>query len=1325
LTSPPMTSGYTYSWLKVSGSGTSVLVPPTTLTNISSYPGTIAAPDYTGITGLAADAGTYVLRVEDGNAGNSLCYAEASVVVIVNPKPVITGVLDVCNGSTTQLSGSGTAATNTAWTSATPAVATVSSTGLVTAVSTGTSRITFTSDKGCSQTAVVTVNALPTITGTLYVCVGSTTTLTGSGTPDATTPWASATPAVAIVSSTGVVSGFAAGTSVITYKNSNGCIRRATVTVNAHPTITGTLTVCVGSTTTLTGSGTPDATTPWSSATTSVATVTSAGVVTGVSAGTSVITYKTSAGCIQTATVTVNQSPPVNVAIATPATTVCAGTNVTFTSIPTNGGTTPTYQWQKDGTNIAFATNATYSTTAAANGDSYSLIMTSNATCTTGNPATSNTIVLTVTTVVAPAVTITAAPANTICAGTNVTFTATPDNGGIAPTFEWFIGTASQGAASTTATTFTSSTLTNGDQVFVKMISNTACAITPFTNSNVINMTVHAIPSPSVSAIADKTSACPGDNITFTASPTNGGTPTEYQWKNNGTIIPGATNATHTIMGTVLGSPNSVTVEMVSHATCAPSIPVASAPVVVTITSMPVAAVSISADKSVICAGNPVTFTATAINAGNPSYEWFSGSAGSEISSGAPSTEKNTFTTSSLTATNNSVFVRIISSLSCASTAPITSNTIKTTVNAGISSGIIGSDQTICYNSIPLNIIQTSSSNAVAPAYYWESSANGVVWVNAINSSTNPSYTFTSPLTSDVYIRRVVTDITAPAPCNVAASNAVHITVLPSPSYDPGTIAGDETLCAGGYPSMITSVTTESGGSFTNTTGYSWLVSDDGVSNWTVIAGATNAQYQPGMLTKTTYYKREAYNYNLCDPSNRSSNIVVKTITQPEVVSVSLNDPGQVCAGSAAFTFTATVQATGSGTIIYQWYVGSMFTGNTSSTYSYTPVSEDNGKTIKVVATTSNTCNSGPATSNIVTLDIVHATTPTVTITASNNPSCAGLPVTFTATATGTGNSPTYLWYVNGAAAGSGTTGPVTKNVFTTTSLVNGDKVEVQLTSNLGCLIGTNPFTSNVITMVIKPIPTPVINEGDQIICADKSFKYTSTVSMGTTYQWIRNGVLIPGATNSTYTTSLGGIYTIQEDNGTCNQTSSPVTLTIDPCGAFSTFISGPNPIISGQQNTIYSVFNQNGFSYEWIVVGGTIVSGQNTNEVTVDWEPFTTDATTPYSISVRETNPSQQNKTTILNVSELTTGVAKSFTQSGITLFPNPTAESFNIEMPETGIAVHYEIIDLTGVSVAQGNFISTGNAEKITTGFGAGMYQVILRYNNTVTCGRLSKVQ
>lgn len=86
-----------------------------------------------------------------------------------------------------------------------------------------------------SNTVTMVVNPLPTITGTLSVCAGSATQLTGSGTAALTDPWVSASTGVATINSTGLVSGVSAGTSVITYTNNNGCSITATVTVNALP----------------------------------------------------------------------------------------------------------------------------------------------------------------------------------------------------------------------------------------------------------------------------------------------------------------------------------------------------------------------------------------------------------------------------------------------------------------------------------------------------------------------------------------------------------------------------------------------------------------------------------------------------------------------------------------------------------------------------------------------------------------------------------------------------------------------------------------------------------------------------------------------------------------------------------------------------------------------------------------------------------------------------------------------------------------------------------------------------------------------------------
>ena len=95
-------------------------------------------------------------------------------------------------------------------------------------------------------------------------------------------------------------------------------------------------------------------------------------------------------------TITVNPNLAASVSITATATSICSGNSVTFTAIPSNGGAAPTYQWQKNGSNISGETNSTYTTTSLVNNDVIRVVMSSNATCATGSPSTSNAITVTV-----------------------------------------------------------------------------------------------------------------------------------------------------------------------------------------------------------------------------------------------------------------------------------------------------------------------------------------------------------------------------------------------------------------------------------------------------------------------------------------------------------------------------------------------------------------------------------------------------------------------------------------------------------------------------------------------------------------------------------------------------------------------------------------------------------------------------------------------------------------------------------------------------------------------------------------------------------------
>jgi uncharacterized protein YjdB len=250
-------------------------------------------------------------------------------VVTVNALPIISGTTIVCSGFQTQLTGTGTAATSNAWTSSNTSIASVSSTGLVTGIVAGTTTITYTNSNGCAVSVGLTVNVFPSISGVLSVCNGFQIQLTGSGTPANSNAWISASTSKAIVSNTGLVTGISAGISTITYTNSVGCATTAAVTVNAIPTISGNLSVCSESKIQLIGSATAATIDPWVSANIGTVVVSSSGLVTGIGAGTSTITYTNSFGCSQNAVITVNALPTISGVLS-----VCKASQTQLTGSP-------------------------------------------------------------------------------------------------------------------------------------------------------------------------------------------------------------------------------------------------------------------------------------------------------------------------------------------------------------------------------------------------------------------------------------------------------------------------------------------------------------------------------------------------------------------------------------------------------------------------------------------------------------------------------------------------------------------------------------------------------------------------------------------------------------------------------------------------------------------------------------------------------------------------------------------------------------------------------------------------------------------------------
>ncbi len=311
----------------ISGSLTLCEGATTTLSNTAS--GGTWSSGSTGVATIGSSSGivagilagtaniTYALGIGCGNV---------TTTVTVNTAPsAIGGNHSICVGATMALSNS---VSGGVWSSGNTAVAVVSSGGVVNGLSAGTAIVTYALGS-CMATVTVTINApISGITGSLNLCTGQTTTL---GNPATGGIWSSDNTTIAAIgSSSGIVTGIAAGTANITYSLGGGCEATAIVTVNLPPnagTIVGTTNMCIGASVTLSNAVTGGT---WSSSNGN-ATISSGGVVTGILAGTATISYTvTVASCTATAilVVTINALP--NAGTISGSATLCIGGTATL-----------------------------------------------------------------------------------------------------------------------------------------------------------------------------------------------------------------------------------------------------------------------------------------------------------------------------------------------------------------------------------------------------------------------------------------------------------------------------------------------------------------------------------------------------------------------------------------------------------------------------------------------------------------------------------------------------------------------------------------------------------------------------------------------------------------------------------------------------------------------------------------------------------------------------------------------------------------------------------------------------------------------------------
>lgn len=1109
------------------------------------------------------------------------CYATA--VMTVAPIPSIVAPSVVCVGGIVTASATPAAGT---WASAAPGIATISSAGIISPVAPGTVAISYTSAAGCVGATVVTVNsAIGTISGPSVLCMPATIALSnsvGGGT------WTSSHPSVGTVgATTGVVTGLATGTTNISYVI-GGCYNVQVVTVNTAPSaITGTATVCAGSTTTLTS--TP-ATGAWSSVAPAIATVSAGGVVTGAVVGTTTISYNNACGSASRV-VTVTSScigTPVPGLISASSTLVCIGTPLTLSLPAYSPACGHIIQWQSSPDGIGWTDMAGANTVPYTHAPTAARYYRCRITCaSSGLSATSGFVLVNVNYAIGTHYVV--PPSGSVCApaqfyiegcGTSSTFTVITSFGD--GTSDTTALTGSTPPAATVPHTYTIPGVYTVRHILrhsgipvdtVTFTYNSYCSVFPVrlyrdNNSNCLFDAPDSLNNVPV-MIAVRRNGVLIDTISVTSGfdyPAAGAVGTIYSF----TPIPVSGGYTFNcpvaggvILDTVPAVPTAVSLKRIGMR-CGASPATFDLRVNSTVSAgRHTQRIDITVDNF-SCLPAPAILTVNY----NPKYGYYSGLWPCTRTSPVPSTVSGTTLTWNLgTIAGNSVRKIVLYLERPSSLGPwlTVGDTVATEIKVTPYSGdidtlnnVIVRTDTVKASFDPNDLAVTPTGNILPCTWLhykvrFENMGNDTA-INVHVLDTLPAWVDETTLQPIVASHAMNTSVFTAGGISIAKFEFPNIRL---------TDTSNRQLCHGMFIFRVKAKTTVPDGTdITNRVGIYFddneVVMTNEVNNTTGVPPIQGPDHiclgypdtlfnsMPGGVwasstptagtiattgivtgiaagTSTISYTVS----NACTSRTATKVVTVAAIVTPSVGVVTTDDT--VCSGSPVIFTTAPVF--GGSTPSYQWAVNGLIVG-AGDAYSYLPATGDE---VSVIMTTSQACALPLVVADTITMTVLPTGTPVVLVSVTpNDTSCAGTLVTYTANAVMGGPSPVYRWFVNGILSGAA---PTYAYVPT-----DGDLIYCRMGSNYHCRLA-DTVNSAVINQRVDPLYLPVIsisaspsltvNEGSPITFT----AFVTGAGPSPAFEWFVNSSLVPGATTSTFTTTTLSDY----DSVTCRVTGSGV----------------------------------------------------------------------------------------------------------------------------------------------------------------------------------------
>ena len=646
-------------------------------------------------------------------------------------------------------------------------------------------------------------------------------------------------------------------------------------------------------------------------------------------------------------------------------------------------------------------------------------------------------------------------------------------------------------------------------------------------------------------------------------------------WVNNSSTIGGYISGTPTTAGNY---PITVTVVSPGNASLAQAITItisgSTTPTAPAITTPPAAAN--------VAAGKTATFTVTASGTAPLSYYWLKN--GTAIANGGNISGANTATLAiaSVTATdagNYSVTVsNVVGTVTSAAAA------LSVILSPSITTQPVAQTQAVGASA---NFSVTASGTAPL-AYRWLKNSATVANGTKYSGATTAALTVATLATTDAgNFSVVITNLAGSVTSSVAP-----LTVVSAPSI--ATPPANVSVVSGGSASF----TVTASGSTPLT--YQWLKAGSALANGGNISGATTAT-----LTISPATSADAAGYSVIVSNalgTATSTAATLTVAIPPAI---VTAPASATA-TAGNSVTFTVTASGTATLAYQWLKNnSAIAGATSATLTLNNVSSADAANYSVTVTNA----VGSVTSAVVTLTV--QTPPAISSQPASASITLGNPVSFSVNATGT-TPLVFQWLKNGTPIAGANASVLSFAAVTTNDAAS---YSVTITNIVGGLVSSSA------TLTVSVPPTIIIPPATATVVAGSNTTFTVTAAgSGTlTYQWLKNGATISGATSATLTLNNvsaadAANYSVTVANTTASITSSAATLTVLVAPAITT---QPVSVSVVQGNTATFTTAASGTAplvFQWLK-NGTPISGANSNVLSI--VTVTTNDAANYSVTV------------------------------------------------------------------------------------------------------------